>query len=316
MATFQYTARDRDGNKSVGTVSAKDSAEARMTLRYKELFVTDIREKTGAGDPKAQPGLFRKKKVKLTDMVVMSRQLATLVRAGISIIECLHAVAEQAENLALSTALSEVRVDVLSGTTLAGAMRKIPKVFTEKYTALVEAGETGGVLEATLEIAAEQFDKEADLREKVKGAFVYPALVMVASIGVVTFMLLFIVPVFAKVYEQVHATLPLVTLSLVTLSDIILHYWLFVLGGMYAIVFICRRYIKTPNGKLVYDKICLKLPVLGKLNRKIAVARFTQTLAGAVQAGVPIIRALMISANTSGNMVIINAVIHVTNLIK
>jgi type IV pilus assembly protein PilC len=316
MATFVYTARDRDGNKTVGSVTAKDSIEARTTLRYKDLFVTDIREKAERADSQASAGSFRKKKVKLQEMVVMSRQLSTLVRAGISIIECLHAVAEQAENATLQAALREVRTEVLSGSTLADAMRKQPTVFNEKYISLVQAGETGGVLEATLEVAADQFDKEADLREKVKGAFVYPALVFFASVAVVTFMLLFIVPVFAKVYEQVHATLPLVTLTLVTVSDIILHYWLFVLGGLWLMVFAIRKYIKTPAGRLVYDKVCLKLPIVGKLNRKIAVARFTQTLAGAVQAGVPIIRALMISANTSGNLVIVNAVVHVTNLIK
>lgn len=316
MATFVYTARDREGNKTVGSVTAKDSIEARTTLRYKDLFVTDIREKAERADGQSSAGLFRKKKVKLQDMVVMSRQLATLVRAGISIIECLHAVAEQAENPALAEAVRDVRIDVLSGSTLADSMRKNPKVFNEKFVSLVQAGETGGVLEATLEVAADQFDKEADLREKVKGAFVYPALVLFASVGVVTFMLLFIVPVFAKVYDQVHATLPLVTLSLVTLSDVILHYWYIVLISAYVLFIIIRKYIKTPGGRLVFDKLMLKLPVLGKLNRKIAVARFTQTLAGAVQAGVPIVRALMISANTSGNMVIVNAVVHVTNLIK
>ena len=268
MATFVYTARDRDGNKTVGSVSAKDSAEARTTLRYKDLFVTDIREKASASEAQASSGLFRRKKIKLSDMVVMSRQLATLVRAGISIIECLHAVAEQAENQALANALREVRVDVLSGTPLAVSMRKLPKVFNEKYTSLVEAGETGGVLEATLEVAAEQFDKEAELREKVKGAFVYPALVLASSVAVVTFMLLFIVPVFAKVYDQVHATLPLVTLSLVTMSDIILHYWLFVIGGIWLLVFLIRRYVKTPGGRLVYDKIVLKIPVTRQTESK------------------------------------------------
>ena len=284
MGTFVYTARDREGNKTVGSVTAKDSIEARTTLRYKDLFVTDIREKAERGDAASSAGMFRRKKVKLPDMVIMSRQLATLVRAGISIIECLHAVAEQAENPTLTDALREVRIEVLSGSTLADAMRKQPKIFNEKYVSLVQAGETGGVLEATLEVAAEQFDKESELREKVKGAFVYPALVFFASVAVVTFMLLFIVPVFAKVYDQVHATLPLVTLSLVTLSNIILHYWLFVIAGVWILVFVVRKYIQTPGGRLNYDRLCLKLPIVGKLNRKIAVARFTQTLAGAVQA--------------------------------
>src|SRR5579871_784473 len=316
MANFTYIARDRVGKRMTGVISAKDAAEAREELRNKELFVTNIREQAER-TATAQPGsLFTRKKVKLGDMVVMSRQLATLVRAGLSIVECLYAVAAQTENLTLAAALQKVRLDVMTGSTLTEAMRKHPKIFSEKYISLVQAGETGGVLEMTLEVAADQFDKEATLREKVKSAFVYPIIVLVASVGVVIFMLLFIVPVFADVYKQFKATLPPVTLLLVTVSDVTLHYWWMVLTLIIVSALGIRKYIQTPSGKRIFDKLMLKLPLLGKLNRKIAISRFTQTFSGSVKAGVPILQALMISAQTSANTVILDAVQKVTNQVK
>jgi type IV pilus assembly protein PilC len=311
MASFTYTARDRTGSARSGVIDAKHVAEARESLREKDLFVTNIQEK---GPAKARTG--RRKKVKLGDMVVMSRQLATLVRAGLSIIECLHTVATQTENPALAQAIDDVRLDVLTGSTLADSMKRHPKVFNEKYIALVHAGETGGVLDQTLEVAAEQFDKEADLREKVKSAFVYPMVVMIASIGVVIFMLVFIVPVFSNVYKQFNAKLPPVTELLVTLSFVILNYWWMVIGIGVALVMAFKRYHSTPQGRKVFDIIMLKLPLLGKLNRKIAVARFTQSFSGAIKAGVPILRALTISAQTSGNVVIMEAINKVTAQVK
>jgi type IV pilus assembly protein PilC len=313
MATFSYTARDRSGSQKAGVLDARSVTEARETLRMRELFVTDIAEKAAAAP---SGGLFRKKGVKLGDMVVMSRQLATLVKAGLSIIECLNAVSDQTESAALSQALEQVRLDVLTGSTLAESMHRHPKVFSEQYIALVNAGETGGVLDQTLDVAADQFDKEADLREKVKSAFVYPAIVLIASIGVVTFMLVFIVPVFADVYKQFNAELPAITQMLVTLSFVILHYWWMIAIGAFVAFRVIKQYVASPSGKRMFDLLMLKLPLLGKLNRKIAVARFTQTFAGAVTAGVPILRALTISAQTSGNIILMEAITKVIAQVK
>ena len=296
----------------LGVVDARHVTEARDLLRAKDLFVVEIQEKTDvqAGRQK------RRKKVKLGDMVVMSRQLATLVRAGLSIIECLHIVAAQTDNPTFKDALNDVRLAVLTGSTLADSLRRHPKVFNEKYIALVQAGETGGVLDQTLEIAAVQFDQEADLREKVKAAFVYPMVVMFASIAVVIFMLVFIVPVFANVYTQFGAQLPPVTQLLVTMSFVIVHYWWLVLLVTFFGVKGVKKFHATPKGRRLFDQIQLKLPLLGILNRKIAVSRFTQTFAGSVQAGVPILRALAISAQTSGNVIIMEAINKVTVMVK
>ena len=317
MPSYSYIARDRTGKQNSGVVSAKDVSEVREVLRGKELFVTSIQEQAAAAQGSGTGNIsIGKKKVKLTDLVIMSRQLATLVRAGISIIECLASVSAQTDNPTLKQVLDDIRLDVLTGSTLTEAMRKHPKVLSDMYTSLVQAGETGGVLERTLEIAASQYDQEAELQEKVKAAFVYPVLVFVASIAVVLFMLVFIVPVFDKVYKQFHAELPPVTQALVVLSDVVVHYWLIVGGVSYGLFFAIKKFSQTPKGQRFFDELNLKLPLMGDLNRKIAVARFTQTFAGAIQAGVPILRALHISAQTSGNLVIIEAIKKVANFVK
>ncbi|HLJ55172.1 MAG TPA: type II secretion system F family protein, partial [Chthonomonadaceae bacterium] len=302
--------------QSTGVIAAKDSAEVREVLRNKDLFVTTLREQAAPTGAAAGFQLFKPRKVKLAELVVMSRQMATLVRSGISIVECLHAVHAQTENPILKQAVNQIRLDVLTGSTLTDAMRKHSRILNEMYVSLVQAGETGGVLERTLEIAAVQFDQEAELQEKVKAAFVYPTIVLVASVGVVFFMLIFIVPVFAKVYEQFHAVLPPVTLLLVVLSNMLLSYWWLAAIIGYAAQFGFKRYIRTPTGRAVFDKMMLKMPLLGPLNRKIAVARFTQTFAGATKAGVPILRALSISAQTSGNVVIMEAIKKVAGFVK
>ena len=315
MASFKYTARDHGGKAINGVMVAKDLNEVREVLRHKNQYLTTAREQAPPGKLLNLSSMSRRK-VKLGDMVVMSRQLACLVRAGLSIIECLHTVAEQTDNALLVEALNQVRLDVLTGSTLTAAMRKHPKIFNEMYISLVQAGETGGVLDQTLETAASQFDKQAELTEKVKAAFVYPTLVLVASVGVVFFMLVFIVPVFAKVYDQFHAKLPAMTMLLVTMSYVILHYWWMVTIGTVATVWVTRRFVATQRGRRIYDRIMLKMPLMGKLIRKIAIARFTQTFAGTTRAGVPILSALTISAETAGNMIIMEAVAKAADFIK
>ena len=315
MPTFTYTARDRSGQMITGIQAAANPGDLRGQLREKNLFVTDAHEQSGTGED-APSSIFGRKKVKLNDMVVMSRQLATLVHAGLNITECLYSVAEQSENPTLAASLDAVRKDVLSGSTLADGMRKHPDVYNEMYVSLVQAGEAGGLLDKTLETAAIQFDQEAELREKIKAAMTMPILVVIVAVGVVIFMLTAIVPVFAKVYEQFHATLPLVTLLLVKVSAIVVHYWLWVLIGLIVTVTVLRRFIKTSRGRHIYDKLKLKLPLLGKLNRKIAISRFCQTFSGMSAAGVPILRSLAVSANTCGNVIIQEAVMRVAEQVQ
>lgn len=316
MPTFTYTARDRSGQQTRGVMTGTDVNQIREQLRKRDLYLTSVRQHAGGADRRQIGRLFARRSVKLGDMVVMSRQLATLVRAGMPLVEALFSVAAQTENPLLVETLNEVRVDVLTGSNLADAMGRHPKVFNELYVSLVRAGEAGGVLDETLETAAIQFDKEAELREKVRSAFVYPILVLITAVGVVAYLLGAVVPVFARVYQQFNATLPPVTQMLVLTSQIATRWWWVVLLILIGAVLLIRWYVRTPGGRMRYDRLKLKLPLFGKLNRKIAVARFTRTLAAMVKAGVPILHALAISARTSSNMVIVEAVMKVAQFVK
>lgn len=304
MPNFQYWARDRSGKPVHGLLAAIDERALRDNLRRKELFVTRI------GTPKqaSSSGLFAKKKVSLNDMVVMSRQLATLVRAGLPLVQCLDALVGQTTNRILKQALADIRADVLAGSTFSDALAKHPKIFSELYQALARAGEIAGALDETLQTAAEQLDKEQDLREKVKAAFVYPMAVVITAAGVVFFMLTFVVPVFAKVYQQFHAELPLPTQMLVNASYVIRNYWYMVIIAGWGAIKGIKTWSKTAMGRRTCDRIKLKMPLLGPLNRKIAISRLARTFGAMVSAGVPMLSGLQTSARVTGNTVFTEAV--------
>ena len=305
MAVFSYVARDQEGNQRLGTIEGRDLGDARENVRARDLYVVTIQRKA---DTSKQFTLFRKKKVKLGDLVVMSRQLATLFRSGISLLDCLYAAARQSESPVLSEALEGVRISVLGGSTLTDGMKLFPDVFNIKFIALAQAGEAGGVLDQTLEVAADQFDREAELNEKIKAAAVYPTIVMCACVGVVIFMLVFIVPVFATVYKQFNAQLPPLTLMLIAFSNLLLSLWWLILLGVFLVVKAGKKFGRTPYGMRFFHRLQLKLPLLGKLNRKVAVARFTETFSGAVTAGIPILQGLSVAGQTTGNIIIMDAI--------
>ncbi len=307
MPNFEYVARDRAGKQVKGWLAGADEQSVRDQLRRKELFVTTVSVKRDA--PAQQSGLFKRKKVGLGDMVVMSRQFATLVRAGLPLVECLYTLAGQTTQLALKSVLNEVRSDVLAGSTLTEALAKHPKIFSELYLSLVSAGEVAGALDETLQVAAEQLDKEQQLREKVKSAFVYPIAVLVTAGGVVFFLLTFVVPVFASVYDQFHAKLPAPTMMLLMLSVAIRSYWYLLIAGAFGAVKLLKRWQNTKSGRRACDRLKLKMPLLGPLNRKIAISRLTRTFSAMISAGVPIISGLQTSARVTGNTVFLDVIV-------
>lgn len=311
MPTYEYTARDREGNTSTGVVIAENEAQLRQSLRIRELFVTNFAVRSDHQVKTQQTSIFRPRKIKLTDMVVMSRQMATLVRSGISIVDALDTAASQTENPVLSDALWGARLDVIAGDSLSTAMRKRPKVFTEVYCALVEAGEVGGMLEHTLDVAAVEYDKQQTLREQVRSAMMYPILVVFAAIFVVIFMLAFIVPVFAKIYRQFNADLPGITRMLITISDLVVHWWFILAAIAIGVVILVRQYYQTDQGRHFFDRLKLNVPIVGKLIHKIAIAQFTNTWAGTTKGGIPILSALQVSARTSNNVIVRDAVMKV-----
>jgi type IV pilus assembly protein PilC len=308
MAIFKYTARTEEGKPTTGTIQAEDVSELRKILRLNDLYLTRTRGGAKQKSHRApEPSLFDKK-VKPQDMVVMSRQLATMVRAGMPIHEILEGLREGTDKPALAYALDDIVVSVTSGQPLSEGMRRHPKLFSRLYCTLVEAGEVAGTLEHTLEIAAEQLDRDATLREQVRGALIYPKLVVGACLGTVGAMLTLVVPTFKTVYSSFQAELPAATKVLMATSEVVVGYWWMVILGTIALVLGFRKFRSTVYGSRLLDRTSLRLPIFGPLFRKIAIARFAQTLGGAVKGGVPVLQALQISGNTAGNTVVTDAI--------
>lgn len=310
MPNFHYKARDMGGNMTSGVIFAESELALRNHLRDNRLFLVQFRKSADAGE-KARNGIGRSRKVKLMELVVMSRQLATLVRAGLPIVETLDTLRAQVENPVLGQALGEIQSDVMSGSTLHEAMAKHPTIFTKLCISLVAAGEAGGNLDRTLDIMADQLDKDANIQAKIKGAMAYPKLVCVACVGVIVFMLVFIVPVFGKVYDQFHAKLPTVTLTLVALSNFVTHMWWLAVALGLGLFKAWQMFRKTKPGIRFFDAFSLKVPIFGPIVRKIAIGRFAQTFAGSTRSGIPILNALAICADTAGNVIIHDSVMQV-----
>ncbi|MFB3880104.1 MAG: type II secretion system F family protein [Armatimonadota bacterium] len=306
MPVYSYTARDIDGALAVGSTAGANEGTVRRELRENGLFVITLEEQI----EREQFGdrLARLRRVKLGDLVVFSQQLAAMVGAGIPVIECLHDLVEETESRVLRKALQQVVRDVQAGSTFSQALARHPHVFNDLIIALVHAGEVGGVLEHTLQRLADDLDKEQELREKVKSAFVYPAVVLVVAAGVVSFMLVYIIPVFKQVYGQFGSQLPAPTRMLIAFSNLTTHYWYMVLLGLVGVVLGIRALVRTKRGREVWDRLKLRLPLFGKLIRRIIITRFTRTLAVLVGAGVPLLHALQTAAGV-GNNVVFHAVV-------
>jgi len=305
MPKFKYTARDSSGRVSSGSIEAPDHAELRRILRVNDLYLTRFRQTSLRENvEEAQPANSLFNRTKPRDVVVLIRQMSTLVRAGVPLATSLVTLHRQAEKPQLQQALRQLQEGVVEGRPLSSTMQKHSRIFSPLTVSLVEAGEVTGTLDQSLEIAAQQLDREEDLRSRVKAALVYPKIVVAAAAGTIALMLILVVPVFKQVYDQFHGTLPTPTLALIKLSDFVLGYWWALLAGIALAWYGAGLYRKTENGARFFDTLALKIPAAGPVLRKVAIARFTQTLATGLRGGVPVLRALQLAAGTSGNTVI------------
>jgi type IV pilus assembly protein PilC len=246
--------------------------------------------------------------VKLKDLAVFSRQFATMVNSGLPILRALSILGDQTENKELQKVLVQVRLDVEQGQSLSGAMARSPKAFSDLYVAMVKAGETGGVLDNVLLRLADNIEKEVELRRKVKSAMTYPVVVVMLVALIMAAMLLFVVPQFKSIYDQLGGTLPLPTQILLTASNAVRTYWYVFALFFFGVSFAFRRYKKTDRGRAQMDAVKLKIPIFGSLFHKTALARFSSTLGMLLRSGVPILQALDIVADTVNNRVISKAV--------
>jgi type IV pilus assembly protein PilC len=305
MPEFLWEGRTSQGGQQRGEMEAATEAAVRLTLRTQGIQITKIKEKPK--DIFANIPLFQGK-VQDKDIIVFTRQFATLIDAGLPLVQGLEILSSQEENKLFKKILIQIKNDVEGGSTLADALKKHPKVFDNLYVNLVAAGEAGGVLDSILARLAAYFEKASKLRSKVKGALTYPVAVLVIAFAVIIVMLVFVIPVFQKMFADFGGTLPALTQGVVNLSAFMRKYVIYILGAIGVVIFAFKTYHKTETGKITIDRIALKLPVFGDLLRKTAVANFTRTLGTMITSGVPILDGLDIVARTMKNKIIQKAI--------
>ena len=306
MPSFAYSAINAQGLELTGEIVANDAAAARDSLRSNGLLAQWIEERHAAAES-SQGGVFGlgKKKVKTKALQIFSRQFATMIEAGLSVVTALVILEEQTDDRALATVIADVREQVEAGALLSEAMAGHPAVFSRLYVAMVEAGEAAGVLDLVLDRVATQIEKEEKIRRRVKGAMIYPSVVLVFATLVLTGMIMFLVPVFVKIFDQLGGDLPVLTQWVLKASNLLRGYWFVIFPLVFVAIYGFFRWKRTAVGRQAWDRFKLRIPMqIGVVVRKIAMARFSRTLSTLVGSGVDIIRALEITAQTSGNWVV------------
>ncbi len=304
--TYVYKVRDKSGRLVEGSLEAQN--EQLVVTKLREMGYVPLSVSAKARSALSFEINLRRSKVSLKDVAVFSRQLATMLDSGLSILRSLMILAEQTESKALAGVIDEMKADIEQGLSLSQAVAKHPDVFPPIYLAMVRAGETGGVLDDVMLRLANTLEKQLELRGKIKSAMTYPIAVAAIVVLIVTAMLLFVVPMFESMYHDLNGKLPLPTQILINVSDVLTRiWWLIGLAAVGGIV-LFRRWVATPEGRLAFDRFKLRLPVFGPLMRKTALARFARTLASLIRSGVPIMQSFEIVGETAGNAVVANAV--------
>jgi type IV pilus assembly protein PilC len=320
MPTFAYSGRTRGGETVSGERIADNADAAVAALRREQVLVTRIaptKEKAAAAAAAATPKKGKLgKKVNPKNLAVFVRQFSVMIDAGLPLVQCLEILGSQEEDKNFSETILATRSDVESGASLADAMKKHPKVFDPLFTNMIAAGEAGGILDTILKRLATYIEKAVKLKGQVKSAMVYPIAVIVIAVVVVGVILWKVIPTFAALFAGLGAQLPLPTRIVIALSDFLVNFMPFIIVGIGAIGYGFKSYYATPGGKHQIDGITLKMPVLGLLMRKIAVARFCRTLSTLLSSGVPILDGLDITARTSGNVIIEEAIMQTRKSIE
>ena len=304
MAQYEYTAKNATSGQILkGTMDVPSRDEVIAFIRKNRMILVSVREA-----PKQIAFKMPGGGVKTRDVVIFTRQFATMINAGLPLVQSLSILAQQTENKILKDITKAVVYDVEAGNTLADALAKHPKAFTGLYVNMVAAGEAGGILDTILLRLATFLEKNDALVRKVKGALVYPAVIITVAIIAVAVLLIFVIPTFSSMFASVNMELPLPTRVVISASDILTRFWWAIIGGAIALVLGIRSYYSTPDGRKNIDGMLLKAPVLGDLLRKSAVSRFTRTLGTLISSGVSILDGLEITAKTAGNRVVHDAV--------
>ncbi|MCA1829404.1 MAG: type II secretion system F family protein [Myxococcales bacterium] len=304
MPVWVWEGRTKTGEVKRGEVEAPDEGAVQQRLRAMALANVKIKKKPMQINFKL-PGMGG---ISNKDIVIFTRQFATMIDAGLPLVQCLDILGTQLDNLAFREVLQKVKAKVEAGSTLADALGDHPKVFDTLYVQLVAAGEIGGILDTILNRLAQYIEKNEKLKSKVKGAMVYPSIVLVVAVGVTVVLLLFVTPTFEKMFKDFGGAMPAPTQIVIDLSKWLQHYILYLVAFVIAAIFAFRAWVSWPKGRQQWDSFTIRTPVFGPLIRKVAVARFTRTLGTMISSGVPILDALEVVAKTAGNSVVEKAI--------
>lgn len=312
MPTFTYKTKLK-GKEVEGEVEAENEKSAITQLRQKNIRVDKVKKKKA---PSA--GIFgpRKQKVTDRDMVLFTRQFSTMIDAGLPLVQCLDILGRQSENKSFGETILGVKGNIEVGGNLSDSMRKSPEAFDTLYCNMVEAGEAGGILDVILQRLAAYIEKAASLKKKVKGAMVYPGAIVTVAFGVVTFLMIFVIPAFATMFEGGGAKLPVPTAIVMGISNFFKNQWYLLFGSIFGFFYTFKKTYATERGRVEIDRISLKLPVVGPLIRKVAVAKFTRTLGTLLSSGVSLLEALDICARNAGNKIVEFAIFKTIESIK
>lgn len=314
MAFFNYKGRDKDGKEVSGIVESPTSESAVKLLRSRELFVVSIKE--ARSQSWLSDFMARFKKVSFGDMVNFTRQLATMVVAGLSLPDALTILRTQTTNPAFARLIADVEHQIIGGGNLGDSLGKYPNVFSPIYIALVRAGESSGTLDQVLTRLADTLESQAEFRSKVKGAMVYPVIIVVGMIAVVMVMMTVVIPKLTDLYRDFGIELPMATKILISLSTFFVHFWWLMIAGMVGLVIGFGKWRKTPIGEALVDSLILRLPLFGDLTKKVLLVEFTRTLAMLISAGIHILQGLQTLRNSLGNVLFRNAIDEISKKVE
>lgn len=316
MAVFTYQALNKTGQMVKGTIEGTDRSGIIATLTKQNLRPLSVKIQTSKN--KSINIGFLKPKVKSNDLVLFTRQLSTMVSAGVPLLRALNTLENQAENPALKEVIADVTKDVQGGSQLADALAKHPKVFSDIYVNMVRAGEAAGIVDDILKRLAAQVEKNASMKKKIKSASTYPLVLLTLTVVAFFGLMIFVIPTIGKILKDLggpNAKLPATTQGMLDVSSFMVSYWYIIVGALVIIIFSLRKYLKTSAGKLAFHKLVLKLPIVKTLIMKISVARFTRTFASLVGAGVSVVEALQVTARAVGNKVYENEIEEAAKLV-
>ena len=304
METYVWSGRSREGHRQKGELAAKNKDDVISIMRKQNIMVTSVTKRA----KKFSINLPFQSKASDKDIAIFTRQFATMIDAGLPLVQCLDILSKQADNKVFAAVINEIRQDVEAGSTYADSLKKHPDVFGDLYANMVAAGELGGILDTILNRLSKYIEKNIKLKRQVKAALFYPATIVAVAFIVIIVLLVYVIPIFAKMFTDFGGTLPVPTQLVIGASNFMRSNILIIIGIMAASIIGAGKYYKTQNGRLVVDTMVLRMPVFGMLARKISVAKFTRTLGTLISSGVPIMDGLDIVAKTSGNKVIEKAI--------